>query len=33
MTLILIAAAVISGVTAVYSGESFADVVINLAVC
>ncbi len=32
MTLILIAAAVISGVTAVYSGESFADVVIILAV-
>lgn len=32
MTLILIAAAVISGVTAFYAGESFADVVIIMAV-
>jgi len=32
MTLILIAAAAISGITAVYSGESFADVIIILAV-
>ena len=32
MTLILLGAAVISGTTAVYSGESFADVVIILAV-
>ena len=32
MILILIAAAVISGVTAVYSGESFADVIIIMAV-
>lgn len=32
MTLILIAAAIISGVTALYSGESFADVVIIMAV-
>lgn len=32
MTLILIAAAVISGVTAFYAGESFADVIIIMAV-
>ena len=32
MILILIAAAAISGVTAAYSGESFADVIIILAV-
>ena len=32
MILILIAAAVISGITAVYSGESFADVIIIMAV-
>lgn len=32
MTMILIAAAVISGVTAVYSGESFADVIIIMLV-
>ena len=32
MTLILIAAAIISGVTAVYANESFADVIIILAV-
>jgi len=32
MILILIAAAVVSGVTAVYAGESFADVIIILAV-
>lgn len=32
MVLILIAAAVVSGVTAVYAGESFADVIIILAV-
>ena len=32
MTIILIAAAAISGVTAFYSGESFADVVIIMVV-
>lgn len=32
MTLILIAAAIISGVTALYAGESFADVIIIMAV-
>lgn len=32
MTIILIAAAIVSGVTAVYSGESFTDVIIILAV-
>ena len=32
MTLILIAAAVISGITSVYEGESFADVIIILSV-
>ena len=32
MTLILIAAAVISGITAAYAGESFADVIIIMAV-
>lgn len=32
MTIILLAAAVVSGITAVYSGESFADVIIILTV-
>lgn len=32
MIIVLIAAAVVSGITAVYSGESFADVIIILAV-
>ena len=32
MTLILVAAAIISGITAAYAGESFADVIIIMAV-